>query len=93
MQTENGAADARPATSPPAVRHRSRNINALHEERLTIGQRVADRIASLVGSWPFIIAQSIALAIWIALNVTAWIRHWDPYPFILLNLALSFQAT
>ena len=45
-----------------------------------------------MGSWPFIIAQSVLLTIWITLNVTAFIQRWDPYPFILLNLALSFQA-
>ncbi len=58
----------------------------------TIGQKVADAVAAGMGSWPFIIIQSVLLAIWIALNITAWISHWDPYPFILLNLALSFQA-
>jgi len=45
-----------------------------------------------MGSWRLIIAQSIVLAVWVVLNVVAWIDHWDPYPFILLNLALSFQA-
>ena len=40
----------------------------------------------------FIIIQSIILLFWIVLNVTAYVQHWDPYPFILLNLALSFQA-
>jgi uncharacterized membrane protein len=45
-----------------------------------------------MGSWSFIIAQSILLAIWIGLNVMAYRRHWDPYPFILLNLAFSTQA-
>jgi uncharacterized membrane protein len=45
-----------------------------------------------MGSWTFIILQSIILLIWIALNVAAYVQHWDPYPFILLNLALSFQA-
>jgi uncharacterized membrane protein len=45
-----------------------------------------------MGSWRFIIIQSVLLGIWVALNLTAWIRAWDPYPFILLNLALSFQA-
>ena len=69
-----------------------RNVNEAFDQRLTAGQRIADIFASAVGSWPFIITQSILLATWIALNVTAVIRHWDPYPFILLNLALSFQA-
>lgn len=59
---------------------------------LTMGQRVADSVAATMGSWKFIIIQSTVLLMWIALNVTAWINHWDPYPFILLNLALSFQA-
>src|SRR5438128_2022579 len=59
---------------------------------LTSGQRVADAVAATMGSWRFIILQSIILLIWVALNVTAYVQHWDPYPFILLNLALSFQA-
>jgi uncharacterized membrane protein len=59
---------------------------------LTLGQRVADQVAITMGSWPFIIIQSMVLTVWIILNVTAYIQRWDPYPFILLNLALSFQA-
>ncbi len=57
-----------------------------------LGQRVADRVAAVVGSWRFIIVQSTLLLAWIALNVVAYLQHWDPYPFILLNLVLSFQA-
>jgi uncharacterized membrane protein len=68
------------------------NINQIDAEKLTTGQRIADRLAAVMGSWPFIIVQSIILAIWICLNVIAYNNHWDPYPFILLNLALSFQA-
>ncbi len=60
--------------------------------KLTQGQKVADLVASTMGSWRFIIIQSTILLLWIGLNVTAYIQHWDPYPFILLNLALSFQA-
>ncbi len=56
------------------------------------GDRLADLLAALVGSWTFIIAQSVILLVWIILNITAWIKHWDPYPFILLNLALSLQS-
>src|SRR6188474_2612463 len=70
----------------------SRNVNEIAEEQMTLGQRVADKVADTIGSWRFIITQSIILTIWIILNVTAWINHWDPYPFILLNLMLSFQA-
>lgn len=70
----------------------SRNVNEVDDERLTLGQRVADTVADTMGSWRFIIIQSTLLAFWITLNATAWIQHWDPYPFILLNLMLSFQA-
>jgi uncharacterized membrane protein len=62
------------------------------EVKLTLGQKVADGVAATMGSWNFIIVQSAILAAWIVLNLLAVIKHWDPYPFILLNLALSFQA-
>ncbi|MBF6560201.1 MAG: DUF1003 domain-containing protein [Candidatus Binataceae bacterium] len=72
---------------PPIV-----NVNLTHQEHMSLGDRAADGFANAVGSWTFIVTQSIILAIWLALNVLAWIHHWDPYPFILLNLVLSFQA-
>jgi uncharacterized membrane protein len=56
------------------------------------GDRLADKVAAIMGSWRFIIIQSGLLTIWVFLNVAAYINHWDPYPFILLNLMLSFQA-
>jgi uncharacterized membrane protein len=59
---------------------------------LTVGQSIADTVAATMGSWRFIIIQSAILFVWIVLNVTAFVEKWDPYPFILLNLALSFQA-
>src|SRR5262249_40349859 len=72
------------------------NVNEIHKESLTLGQRVADRVASVVGGWPFIIFQSCLLLLWMASNVYL-VQHYkdrafDPYPFILLNLVLSFQA-
>jgi uncharacterized membrane protein len=66
--------------------------HAAHAEELTFSQRVADSVAAAIGSWSFIIAQSVVLAVWLVINVVAWLDHWDPYPFILLNLALAFQA-
>ncbi len=75
-----------------AERMRLARAQAAAEPELTLGQRIADLVAATMGSWRFIIIQSLILAIWIALNVTAYVRQWDPYPFILLNLALSFQA-
>jgi uncharacterized membrane protein len=80
---------------PPPYRHEHapiKNVNEVIQERLTFGQKAADRIATLVGSWQFIIFQSLLLTLWVILNVTAWARHWDPYPFILMNLVLSLQA-
>ena len=73
---------------------RKQRAEGLHLEQaqLTAGQRIADAVAATMGSWRFIIIQTTILVLWIALNITAWINHWDPYPFILLNLALSFQA-
>ncbi len=62
------------------------------EPRLSLGDRIADGVAATMGSWPFIITQSLILIGWMILNITAYMHHWDPYPFILLNLALSFQA-
>ena len=62
------------------------------KRRVTVGERLADKVAAIVGSWRFIIIQSVLLLAWITLNVIGWLQHWDPYPFILLNLALSFQA-
>jgi uncharacterized membrane protein len=59
--------------------------------QLTSGQRIADTVATVMGSRTFI-CQSIILFVWIVLNITAYVERWDPYPFILLNLALSFQA-
>ena len=64
------------------------NINRLYEEQLTAGQRAADWVAYTMGSWKFIIFQSILLISWVLLNGVAWVQHWDPYPFILMNLVL-----
>jgi len=59
---------------------------------LTRGQRLADGVAATIGSWRFIVIQSTAIALWITGNVLVGANSWDPYPFILLNLLLSFQA-
>lgn len=80
--------DASPSTSP---------VNVRHYERRTLGERVADGVAAGVGSWPFIITQTTLLAAWIVVNgliIGNWVagKPFDPFPFILLNLVLSFQA-
>ena len=74
------------------ARRDQRDARQPRRRRLTTGQRFADAVTSLVGSWRFILIQSGILVLWITANVIGWIGHWDPYPFILLNLALSFQA-
>jgi uncharacterized membrane protein len=71
---------------------RSTETKAEDEPKLTLGQTVADWVAGAMGSWKFIIIQTVFLVAWIILNLIAVIQHWDPYPFILLNLFLSFQA-
>ena len=68
------------------------NWHKLHEESRNFGQKLADKVASGMGSWRFIIIQSIIVMIWMALNVVSWCYHWDIYPFILLNLLFSTQA-
>lgn len=70
---------------------KSKTPPALNTEKLPFGPWLADKVASTMGSWSFIIAQSTFLAIWIVGNVVGWFTF-DPYPFILLNLMLSFQA-
>lgn len=69
-----------------------KNVNDILAGQMTMGQRAADRVAALVGSWRFILVQSCLLILWVILNVTAWWQHWDPFPFILMNLLLSLQA-
>jgi len=76
-----------------ALRQRRRGETGRPQQaHFTVGQRIADMVAAAMGSWPFIIIQSVVLLCWITLNVAAYMEHWDPYPFILLNLGLSFQA-
>jgi uncharacterized membrane protein len=63
-----------------------------HKESSTFAQRLADSVASGMGSWRFIIIQTVIVVIWMALNIIAFVGHWDVYPFILLNLLFSTQA-
>jgi uncharacterized membrane protein len=67
-------------------------VNIVHHDEATFGERVADRMSAGIGSWNFLIAQSVIIAFWIVLNFIGLIRHWDPYPFFLLNFGFSMQA-
>ncbi len=69
-----------------------KNWHEHHHDNLKYGQRLADSVANGMGSWRFIIWQTVIVAVWMILNVMAFIGHWDPYPYILLNLVFSTQA-
>ncbi|BBO75596.1 hypothetical protein DSCW_30130 [Desulfosarcina widdelii] len=69
------------------------NLNEEFVNKLTMGEALADRIATFGGSWPFIIVFGSVLLVWILINTIFLVnRHFDPYPFILLNLILSCLA-
>lgn len=63
-----------------------------HVDTMGFGERLADTVATGMGSWRFIVIQTIIVAAWMVFNVVAFIYHWDPYPYILLNLLFSTQA-
>jgi uncharacterized membrane protein len=80
---------------PQSYRHdhaKVRDVNDLVEEQMSFADRAADVVAGLVGSWRFIIIQSLILCVWVLINSIALLSHWDPYPFILMNLLLSTEA-
>jgi uncharacterized membrane protein len=92
-----GAAEYRPADLERRVtellgRQTAADVNALHEERIGLGERAADLLADKAGSWGFIGSFLVVLGIWMSLNVAGLLHPWDPYPFILLNLVLSCIA-
>jgi uncharacterized membrane protein len=63
-----------------------------HKEESSFGSRLADSVAGGMGSWRFIIVQTVLVILWMGLNLAAYTYHWDVYPFILLNLVFSTQA-
>jgi uncharacterized membrane protein len=67
-------------------------VNVVHHDEATFGERIADRAAAGIGSWTFLIIQTIAVLCWLTLNIIGLTHHWDPFPFILLNLLFSVQA-
>lgn len=69
-----------------------KNWHAKHLESLDLGNRIADSVAKGMGSWNFIIIQTLIVIIWMTLNLIGFMYHWDVYPFILLNLLFSTQA-
>jgi uncharacterized membrane protein len=73
----------------PVYRH---PVNKQLFEAAPLGARVADRVTGFMGSWRFIVIQTVIVAIWLAANIVLLSRPFDPFPFILLNLAFSTQA-
>lgn len=63
-----------------------------HESSCSSGDLLANKVANVVGSWTFIIIQSLIILLWVGINLLAYFSHWDPYPFILLNLLFSVQS-
>jgi uncharacterized membrane protein len=63
----------------------------LHDQR-ALGEKVADGIVARIGSWRFLIIQTVAVIVWVAVNILGLSMRWDPYPFVLLNLLFSVQA-
>jgi len=76
----------------PKNKETSKNWHAKHLEASSLGGRLADAVAKGMGSWKFIVAQTILVVLWMGLNVIGFMYHWDVYPFILLNLLFSTQA-
>lgn len=70
----------------------SRNSHSDFEASMSFGDRLADKVATVGGSWRFVIAFALVMAAWMGLNAAIWGFAWDPYPFILLNLMLSTLA-
>ncbi|HEY3390441.1 MAG TPA: DUF1003 domain-containing protein [Prolixibacteraceae bacterium] len=69
-----------------------KNWHDKHVEARTYGSRLADSVAKGMGSWRFIIIQTVLVVLWMGLNLVGMFFHWDVYPFILLNLVFSTQA-
>jgi uncharacterized membrane protein len=76
---------------PPRGRHKH-PVNVIMHDQASAGERIADRVTSFMGSWNFIIIQTILVFLWVGGNIILLTRPFDPYPFILLNLAFSTQA-
>jgi uncharacterized membrane protein len=68
-----------------------RDLNKEADRRLNRGQRIGDDFARLIGSWTFVVLQAALAVVWLVLNVLSITNHWDPYPFQLLNLALTLE--
>ena len=67
-------------------------LKDLPHRKTSFADRASDKLAEVAGSWGFIFVMAVFIFVWMWINVTAFIQHWDPWPFILLNLTLSSLA-
>jgi uncharacterized membrane protein len=63
-----------------------------YHDQLGFGERLSDTITKVMGSWHFIVWQTVIVMLWMTLNIIGLVRHWDVYPFVLLNLIFSTQS-
>jgi uncharacterized membrane protein len=89
VRKTRGGSSARAGQRPRGYRH---PVNQQLFEAAPLGARVADRVTGFMGSWRFIVIQTVIVAVWLAANIVLLSRPFDPFPFILLNLAFSTQA-
>ena len=89
---------ASPGSPPPTLRSRTARgvayrhpVNRAYQEEAPLGARVADAVTGFMGSWKFIVLQTVIVTLWIGGNILL-LFNFDPAPFILLNLAFSTQA-
>jgi uncharacterized membrane protein len=94
IRHEQSASHAVRAHEPARRSHArpQRNWHTTDLESRSFGGKLADAVAKGMGSWTFIIIQTAFVIVWMGLNLIAYLEHWDPYPFILLNLVFSTQA-
>lgn len=81
-----------PANKPNIVELQQSTAQQTTTEELTRSQRLADKLACQVGSWGFLIGQSVVLAGWVGINAMPGVPHWDEAPFMMLNLVFSFAS-
>jgi uncharacterized membrane protein len=89
LRRRHDVADTGRRPRPPNYRH---PVNRMVFEAAPFGARIADRVTGFMGSWRFIGIQTVIVAIWLSINIVLLTRPFDPFPFILLNLAFSTQA-
>ena len=70
----------------------SKTWHEQHESGCSAGDRLADKVTNVMGSWRFIVIQTMVILAWVGINLIAYLSQWDPYPFILLNLLFSVQS-